>query len=144
MTYNAIDVAKYIINFCNRKGIPISNLKLQKVLYFAWIEFYKKTGAELYLDDICAWQFGPVVTNVYYEFCTYAGTPIPNNYEIKIMDEDIKILNDILNKYCYIAASSLVNKTHEKGTPWDLVFKQGVGNRNIIPFSLIKKMECSE
>lgn len=144
MTYTAIDIAKYIITFCHKKGRPISNLKLQKVLYYAWVEFYKRTGKELYLDDICAWQLGPVVTNVYYQFCTYAGTPIPNDYEIYIGDEDAVILDEILNKYCCISASTLVNKTHEKGTPWDLVFQHGIGNRDIIPFSLIKEKECSK
>ena len=37
--YNALDVAKYIIFYCNTIGSSISNLKLQKVLYFVQAEF---------------------------------------------------------------------------------------------------------
>ena len=37
--YSAIDVARYIIAHCNRNGQTISNLKLQKILYFIQAEF---------------------------------------------------------------------------------------------------------
>ena len=39
--YSSFDVAKIIINWCNGNGIPIANLKLQKLLYFAQGEFFK-------------------------------------------------------------------------------------------------------
>ena len=74
--YSAVDVAKYIVSYSTQQGKSISNLKLQKMLYYLWVDYYKSTGRELYVDDICAWQFGPVVPDVYYEFCSYAGTPI--------------------------------------------------------------------
>ena len=60
MSYTALEIAKYIISTCSKKNRPISNLKLQKLLYFAWIYYYTKTGNGLFHDDICAWQFGPV------------------------------------------------------------------------------------
>lgn len=143
MTYTAIDVAKYIIMYCHKHKRPVSNLKLQKVLYYAWIEYYKETQSELYLDEICAWQLGPVVTNVYYEFCFYAGTPIPNdNYNVCLEKDDETILDRILDKYVSIPASVLVDRTHRRGMPWDIVFQNGLGNRDVIPFSLIKEKEC--
>lgn len=142
MTYSAKDIAKHIISYCHEKKRPISNLKLQKILYYVWIDYYKETKKELFLDDICAWQLGPVVTNVYYEFCTYAGTPIPNKYYINLDSKDKLIINKILDKYIDLPASTLVNKTHQRGMPWDLVFQNGLGNRDVIPFSLIKEKEC--
>lgn len=39
MMYNAVDVAKYIIWFCKENGHSISNLKLQKLLYFVQAQF---------------------------------------------------------------------------------------------------------
>lgn len=142
MTYSAIDIAKYVISYCHKNNRPISNLKLQKILYYAWIDYYKQTQSELYLDDICAWQLGPVVTSVYYDFCTYAGMPIPNNYDITLNKLDESIINPILDKYICIAASTLVDRTHRRGMPWDLIFQNGLGNRDVIPFSLIKEKEC--
>ena len=32
--YGVIDIARYIIRYCKEKGYYISNLKLQKILYF--------------------------------------------------------------------------------------------------------------
>lgn len=142
MTYNAVEVAKYVVTYCNNKSKPISNLKLQKLMYYAWIDFYKETGIPLFIDDICAWQLGPVVPEVYYEFCTYAGAPITQEYNIKISSTDAGILNSIIEKYINISASTLVSRTHVKGGAWDLVFKDGAGMRSVIPFSLIKDLEC--
>ena len=42
MTYTASDIAKYIVSYCFRKRKPVSNLKLQKMLYYMWIEYYKR------------------------------------------------------------------------------------------------------
>lgn len=142
MYYHAIDVAKYIVTYCNRKNKPISNLKLQKVLYYAWIDYYKETGNALFVDDICAWKLGPVVPGVYYEFCTYAGIPIFQEYDVDIDPNDMVILNGIIDKYLDVSARTLVDQTHKRGSPWDRVFRDGAGMRAVIPFALIKDLEC--
>lgn len=36
MTYTAVDIAKYIVSYCSGKHRPVSNLKLQKMLYYTW------------------------------------------------------------------------------------------------------------
>lgn len=142
MLYNATSVADYIINYCYEKKNPISNLQLQKILYFAWIEFYKLTGRSLFGDPMCAWQFGPVVPEVYYEYCAYGGRPINIKCETEIAKSDELILNGIIDQYSNMSVNDLVNRTHEKGTPWDIVYKNGEGNRNVIPFQLIRDLEC--
>lgn len=142
MVYNAVDVAKYIVTYCNQKNKPVSNLKLQKLMYCAWIDFYKETGTALFVDDICAWQLGPVVPEVYYEFCTYAGRPISQEYNINIASDDALILNSIIEKYLNVSASALVGRTHVQGGAWDRVYRNGAGMRDVIPFSLIKDLEC--
>lgn len=140
--YDAVDISKYIINRCNRKSIPITNLKLQKMLYFLWVEYYKARNQKLYSNEICAWQFGPVVPDVYYEFCSYAGIPIRQNYDISLSIDDSEILDRLIDQYANIPTSELVGMTHLKNHPWDKIFMDGVGNREIIPFSLIVDTEC--
>lgn len=142
MTYSALDVAKYTVNYCTRKSQPVSNLKLQKMLYFMWIDYYKSTGEELFADDICAWRLGPVVPDVYYEYCSYAGRPISLQLESNIENCDEERLSHIINCYLPIPASVLVDKTHAKDKPWDIVYQDGIGNRDVIPFALIKRLEC--
>ena len=80
MSFQVMDVAKYIINYCTEQGKPVSNLKLQKMLYYLWIDYYKNTSEYLFDEDICAWPFGPVVPSVYFEYCSYAGAPITKKY----------------------------------------------------------------
>lgn len=142
MLYNANDVARYLVTQCYNKNYPISNLKLQKMLYFAWVDYYKETSAPLFFDNICAWQLGPVVPEVYYEYCSYGGRPICEISESTITKADSAILDNIIDKYINIPASTLVNMTHKHGTAWDIIFNGGYGNRDIIPFSLIKEREC--
>ena len=55
MSYSAVDVAKYIVTYSNRQNKPVSNLKLQKILYFTWIDYFKQTKSHLFEDHICAW-----------------------------------------------------------------------------------------
>ena len=56
---------------------PVSNLQLQKLLYFSWIDYYqKKKGAYLFDESFVAWPLGPVVLSAYYDFCAYGAEPI--------------------------------------------------------------------
>lgn len=141
-TMNALEVARYVISRANEQGCPVSNLKLQKILYFLWIEFFSSTETHLYNDDICAWPLGPVIPDVYYEFCSYGGNPITKSYPNTLPDAVSEKLNGVIDKLLAKSASSLVNETHQRGSPWDTVFKGGTGNRRPIPFDLIKSKEC--
>ena len=142
MVYTAVDIAKYIVSYCTNKQRPISNLKLQKMLYYTWIDYYKNTKNALFLNDICAWQLGPVVPDAYYEFCSYAGTPIFATFDVRVDSNDATIINSIIESYISVPASTLVNMSHRKGGAWDIVYRDGIGNRDVIPFSLIREREC--
>lgn len=142
MSYSAMSVARFIISYCYKENHPISNLKLQKIMYFAWIDYYKETHQPLYNDDICAWQFGPAIPEVYYEFCIFAGNPISREYPSELSEADASILKRIIDPYMSESVYTLVTRTHEQGRPWDRVYRGGIGRRDVIPFSLIKKLEC--
>lgn len=142
MIYNAMAVANFIINKCYLEGTPISNLHLQKVLYFVWVEFYRRTKRTLFWDSICAWQFGPVVPEVYYEYCAYGGRPINIRCETEIAKEDEPLLDEIAGEYVNVPVNILVDRTHQKGTAWDIIYDGGEGNRHVIPSDLIRQKEC--
>ena len=63
MENKALDVAKYMVTKCVQDKCPISNLQVQKILYFIQKDFLQN-GSEAFSDDIEAWQFGPVVPEV--------------------------------------------------------------------------------
>lgn len=138
--YSAMQVAEIIISYCTKKNHPVTNLKLQKLLYFIWIEYYKQTKTYLFDDEFAAWQLGPVIPSVYYRFCPFAGNTICRTYETEHMENNIDTLID---KFLLTSARNLVEKSHRKGHSWDTIYKDGEGNRGTIPFSLIISKECT-
>lgn len=115
---SASDVTKLIIYLANRDGDLITNLKLQKLLYYiqVWhlVNFNKRP---LFKEEIEAWDLGPVVKEVYHDFKEFKHSPITLN-----VDEDVikKIFNKktidfvdyIYGKYISFTAYDLVNMTH--------------------------------
>lgn len=81
--YKAEDVAKYFIYLGsqqvvgdNKEREGVTNLKLQKILYFAQVYFLAKIGKPLFADPIEAWEFGPVVPNVYHKLKKHGSKAI--------------------------------------------------------------------
>lgn len=74
--YKVMDVARYVINYSYEIGRPVSNLKLQKILYFIQSDFLANTGLPCFYEEIEAWDFGPVVPDVYYTYKKYGSSII--------------------------------------------------------------------
>lgn len=143
MLYNACDVAKYVLKKCTDDGSPISNLQLQKILFFLQRDFLIQEGRPLFGDDIEAWQFGPVVPNVYYDYCIYGANSISksaSSYISLVNDEDKRIANPIIedkqNKYPW----DLVEETHKPDGAWAYIYANGEGNHRVIPIDLIRRL----
>lgn len=137
--YRAIELSKYIVSKCIEDGQPISNLQLQKILYYIQREFLKKNGIAAFADETEAWQFGPVVPDVYYYYCGYGAMPISFVFgEIEIKDEDMHVIDPIVEEKRSKKPWTLVAETHKKNGAWDQIYKNGEGNHQVIPTALIK------
>lgn len=119
--YSAIDVAKYIILFCKENGYSISNLKLQKLLYFVQAQFLTTTGEPIFPEEIEAWDFGPVVPDVYQHFKLWGSSELPlvlaRDAKSRIYKKDQEIMDEILEECAKYSASFLVEITHNQD-PW--------------------------
>ncbi len=136
----AIELAKYIVNKCVEDNHPITNLQLQKILYYIQREHLRRYSSPAFIDPIEAWQFGPVVPEVYYEFCYYGAMPIENRYNTKVIGfDDFKMVDKIVEEKRVLAPWDLVNDTHKPGGAWDKTYKGGKGNRSMIDIKLIGK-----
>lgn len=146
MVYKALDIARYIINYSNKMNYGVSNLKLQKLLYFVQADFLANTEEKepCFIEEIEAWGFGPVVPCVYHEFKQYAANNIPSVTEYfergdswKIVkkhfnSETISIsvrerINNIIDGFSEYSANALVAITHNQA-PWKKVYKAGFNN----------------
>lgn len=136
--YAAIDLSKYIVSKCIDDGHPISNLQLQKILYYIQKDFLCRDDIA-FLDEIEAWQFGPVVPNVYYYYCGYGAMPISSAHEMfNIEPKDENVINTIVEKKRCLDPWTLVAETHKSNGAWAQVYKGGLGNHKVIPIALIK------
>ena len=79
-TFDAIDVALYVIHYVHNKNEGIDNLKLQKILFYIQVAFLRNYDKPIYKDDIVNWQYGFVVPNVYYKFNQYSVLDITDEY----------------------------------------------------------------
>ena len=135
--YTALNIAKYIINKCIEIGRPISNLQLQKILYYVQGAYIENTNGDLLFgDDIEAWQYGPVIPSVYYEFNIYSSSNISNKQEDIDVEERIKeIIDPIIKDKSSLDAWTLVNNTHNE-EPWKTTYQ--FNKRNIINQECLK------
>ena len=110
---NVLDIAKKIIAKTDVEvGDTISNLKLQKLLYYMQGYHLAFFDTELFCEDIVAWQYGPVVQEVYYKYDEFGkgAIDIPKNNDniISLTDEQENLFNSVYKEYNQFSASALI------------------------------------
>lgn len=147
---SAHDVARHVVEVALNEKTPVTNLQLQKILFFLQCNYSKRhDGAMLFSDDFEAWQYGPVVPSVYFDYSDFGGTQItepvlishsPGRGSFETHPLDQAIATDIapyLSELLCRPAWSLVDESHRSGGPWDITFNGGRGKRNVISKELI-------
>lgn len=84
--YCAMEIAEYAVSRRYRHDTPISNLQLQKILYFLQVIHASETGELLFADQFEAWPYGPVIRDVYVKFSDCGGFPIKREFDTEIND----------------------------------------------------------
>ncbi len=142
---NVLGVADYIVQGCIDTNHSISNLKLQKMLYFAWIEYYKETKDKLFTDSFMAWKLGPVVYDVYLSYRIFGAMPIsyvPKNGASSELSSDVKrFLSAFTDSQASFSGTQLVKRSHRPGGAWAEAYREGAGH-NTISFDSIVRFEC--
>jgi uncharacterized phage-associated protein len=132
MAYKALDIAKKLLcRAANSEvGEFMSNIKLQKMLYYQQGFHLALFGTPLFDDDIEAWMYGPVIPNVYNHYKDHGSfgiKPTDDDTEIALTDKEEALFDEVYQVYGAYSASGLVNMTHQE-SPWK---SAGIGN--IIP-----------
>lgn len=112
------DVCNYLLQICYECGDYLTNLKLQKLVYYAqaWhLALYKEP---LFSNDCQAWVHGPVFTSVYHRFNQYGWNPIQYEHIKVNLAPNIKShLDEIFRVFNRFTASELEQMTHQE-EPW--------------------------
>lgn len=127
--HQAITVANYFLTLPDAEsGELISNLKLQKLCYYAQGFSLAVLGRRLFDEDLVAWQHGPVVVSVYNRYKEYgAGAiPAPLDFSISVFAaEELELLNEVWSVYGQFSAWRLRDMTHDE-LPWKTTPKSEV------------------
>ena len=123
--YSAENVAKHFIYLASQSLVGdkgeregITNLKLQKILYFAQAYFLSKLSRPLFNENIEAWEYGPVVPTVYRKYSKHGSeTILSEKDEDTISDEDKVNLKRIWELFGGYSARRLVDIAHAH-SPW--------------------------
>ncbi len=135
---SAIDTASFLITLFKDTEDGITNLKLQKLLYYAQGLSFQRFGCPLFDDEIEAWENGPVVNNVYQKYKSYSRRPIRKAEIVDVSVDMERLLIDVAREYGKYATWKLVDMTHKEGTPWADYYVEGE-KHVIIPKNAIKK-----
>ena len=111
--YDVQDVAEYVITYSEVKDYGISNLKLQKILYLIQAYSLIHTKKPCFSEDIEAWDFGPVIPEVYRKYKQFGSTDIQIRFrrleEVQkgFEKEDRKRIEEVVDRFADFSATDL-------------------------------------
>ncbi len=126
---SAIDIANAIIHIYNSKVDElvknynitpeyITNLKLQKLLYFVQALCLMIFGERAFPEKILAWSYGPVVNEVYQKYKKNHSGELSYNGSCKNLSTGLlEVIKRVINSYGSYDVNKLIDFTHEE-EPW--------------------------
>lgn len=125
---NVIKNSEYIIAYYNRNGKKITNLELQKLVYFLEAIYMVSTNEEyLFEEQFTAWNFGPVNLEIYNQYKNFGRIPIELEQEVNINPINLKYIENLYDLFSEFNATQLVNLSHSKGSPWHTIYSKTKG-----------------
>ena len=144
--YSAKAIANYFLD--HRKKfklqVPITQMKLHKLVYFAHGWHLALTGKPLIDETLQAWDYGPVVPSLYHEFKHFRSRDITEpamdllplegskfKVFVPIVEPDDQYTRDLLERiikvYGKFTALQLSAMTHEPSSPWSVARAKNPG-----------------
>lgn len=145
--HDAIDVSFFIINYCETElKKPITNGKLQRILYYIQGLSLVLLDKPMFINEIVAWSYGPVVPDSYYWFTSFLSNPltldcceskiINSNDLDKFNKDEESLIKQVVNQLIDIDFFVLSEKTRNE-YPWQLNYIKGE-NMEILKWDLKK------
>lgn len=139
---SVFDVANYFLAIVKSRddtGELISNLKLQKLLYYAQGLYLAMHGEPLFSDEIEAWQYGPVVPTVYQKYKHSNGALFPDEgFDTDVLSRSVRdFLEEVYCVYGQFSAWKLVQMTHNED-PW-IIANRATSRHSIVSKKSMEK-----
>lgn len=135
-------VANLILEEAARRNSRITNLSLQKILYFVHGRFLVEGRGALVAGSFEAWQYGPVSLPVYEALKEFGASPITGRArrrhlitkkeEVVPVPDDPEVRERIIDyaaPFFRMSPGRLVELSHADNSPWDRITKGPDGER---------------
>lgn len=132
----ALDVANYIIAGYGNKT-ELTNLRLNKLVYFAQAVSLKQHGIPLFSDEIQAWDCGPVEPTVYRAFQQYGKNVIRHpegSYETSTQLREV--IQQVMRTYGALTSFDLERILRREGSAWNSIYAPNT--HNVMTHDLIR------
>ena len=133
--YDVRGVANFVLDLAEGEQLALSNLSINKVVFFLHAYFLVQFGRPLVSAKVEAWNYGPVFRELYREFKSFDDQPITGrayrlspehgNREIceySFSQDERSFLQELAQRYIRLSPRALVAMSHEGGGPWDQVW----------------------
>lgn len=125
----ALNVGNNILQRGFAENIDITPMKLQKLIYFVYRDYLKKTGRALFNERFETWRYGPVVPSVYDKFKKNGSNAIRtyafengNDYFLTVNEQSSPVFKEVIdlvwNIYKNLDGIVLSSITHREGSAW--------------------------
>lgn len=127
---NAMFYARQVIKYCHENDHKITNLQLQKILYFLQAQNLKFHNEPLFEDDFVAYEYGAIIYEVYNNYCRYGAYAIADDItdRLELSYKQKSLIENCMN----LVPFKLVDMNTLVGGAWYKTFKNGVGIGEII------------
>jgi uncharacterized phage-associated protein len=158
---NLVDRSVAIANeFLSKPGgLALTQMQLQKLVYFAHGWDLALTNTPLTVEQPEAWTYGPVYRDLYDHTKQFGSAPIGRllsaadsqagrmfggahgaaPYKASLSPTERQIIDHVWHRYGGVFGPSLSALTHQPDTPWSLTFSGGAGKNQPINNSLIRE-----
>ena len=111
-------LADFLLASCRERGEVLTNLKLQKLLYYSQAWFLALHDKELFAEDFQAWVHGPVLPSQYHRFKDYQWKPLLEDVTLPVVSQKVEtFLEEIVDAFGAETAVALELMTHRE-RPW--------------------------
>lgn len=119
----------------------LTQLEYQKILYVAHMLHLGRTGERLFEERFEAWDYGPVVRELYQATKAYGAMPIPSFTDERFRDDydEYQTLVDAYTMTKHLSAGQLVSYVHRPGGAWEQHYVPGGRQRFILDETVISE-----
>jgi uncharacterized phage-associated protein len=116
---SCFEVANYFIWWARETGSFVSNLKLQKLVYYSQAWHLAIHDTPLFEEDFQAWVHGPVIPELYQKYKSFRWQPITVDVIPQLPPTTIEFLEGVRDEYFSCDGYELEQMTHAED-PWHL------------------------